>query len=532
MAFLIQRAAGRNFTLLRLDVDSLRIGRGTNQELRSENPAVSLEHAVISADTAGYVLHDRGSITGTYVNGNPVEAHRIAKGDAIGIGDLRLEVQMAEAGKPLFLRVTTSSAAAARTTGGIHDAPAPHAAEEGSGVVTAPVIDYAAAYRLRRPWLTKLTLTAILLIVAFTVIGEVILRPEGQELMMPGGVSSAHARAKDKAGNPIATRCDACHTPWKSVTSAKCASCHQMPPHAVHASAAPDCYACHAEHRGSPRLADIDASNCIACHADLGANVQTGAETEMFGDGRYSFEQIRRIAEFGTSHPEFAFPEDKSTLRFNHAVHLEGKRIFDARGKRETLTCASCHQLAEQNGSTDPAPIRFERHCQRCHLLTFDRRLPDVQVPHGGDSGMVYGFVVAAQRGDANLAGKSAVEARRILATQRPVTPDQRALTSAELVFKTRCSQCHALVVQNGRAAVVPPVTRTSWLSGSRFTHGPHRAAPCETCHAQARTSRATADVLMPQQKECSSCHGASATGTRSSSCLSCHEYHRPEQTS
>ena len=47
MSFLIQRAAGRNLTLTSINTAVLRIGRGTNQELRSENPAVALEHAII-----------------------------------------------------------------------------------------------------------------------------------------------------------------------------------------------------------------------------------------------------------------------------------------------------------------------------------------------------------------------------------------------------------------------------------------------------------------------------------------------------
>ncbi|MFP5245838.1 MAG: FHA domain-containing protein, partial [Thermoanaerobaculia bacterium] len=68
MSFLIQRAAGRGLTLTQIHGELLRIGRGTNQDLRSDNPAVALEHAVIESDAAGYLITDRGSITGTYVN--------------------------------------------------------------------------------------------------------------------------------------------------------------------------------------------------------------------------------------------------------------------------------------------------------------------------------------------------------------------------------------------------------------------------------------------------------------------------------
>src|SRR5438046_2731480 len=112
MSFVIQRFSGRGLALTQVRSNLLRIGRGTNAELRSENPAVALEHAVIEGDANGFTITDKGSITGTYVNRRPVETARLARGDVIEIGDLRIEVQVFEPGKPLFVRVssTTSSA--------------------------------------------------------------------------------------------------------------------------------------------------------------------------------------------------------------------------------------------------------------------------------------------------------------------------------------------------------------------------------------------------------------------------------------
>ena len=90
MSFVIQRASGRGLALTQVRSDLLRIGRGTNAELRSENPAVALEHAVIETDANGFTITDKGSITGTYVNRRPVETARLARGDVIEIGDLRI----------------------------------------------------------------------------------------------------------------------------------------------------------------------------------------------------------------------------------------------------------------------------------------------------------------------------------------------------------------------------------------------------------------------------------------------------------
>ena len=52
MSFLIQRVVGRGLSLSEVSGDALRIGRGTRAELRSENPAVALDHAVIETTAA------------------------------------------------------------------------------------------------------------------------------------------------------------------------------------------------------------------------------------------------------------------------------------------------------------------------------------------------------------------------------------------------------------------------------------------------------------------------------------------------
>src|SRR5258707_3864429 len=98
MSFVVQRVTPRGLVVNQINVTALRIGRGTSAELRSENPAVSLEHAVIDEDSAGFAVTDKGSITGTYVNGKPVESARLGKGDVVEIGDLKIEVQLAEPG--------------------------------------------------------------------------------------------------------------------------------------------------------------------------------------------------------------------------------------------------------------------------------------------------------------------------------------------------------------------------------------------------------------------------------------------------
>lgn len=523
---LIQRVAGRNLTLTQISRDVLRIGRGTNQDLRSENPAVALEHAIIEIDAAGYLITDKGSITGTYVNGKPVETARLGKGDSIEIGDLQIDVQMAEPRKPLFLRVEPNRVAAAAF---VEEDQPQATATPGAQVVRARRFDYVSAYRLHRVWLTKASVTALLLIIALAVIGEVI-EPRRQSVFMPGGLSSAHARHPE-----VAKDCDACHTPWKSVVSSKCLDCHPQQPHADLEKNPPDCFACHAEHRGATKLAAIEDSTCTRCHADLGAHVRVPAAqlaSMKFAGGRYDFASIARIDAFGERHPELTYPRDANTLRFNHRLHLAAKGVFNAKGRREVLECTGCHELATVRGKTDPIAIDFEQHCQRCHKLTFDARYPLAEVPHGGDPGIVYGFVLATYSGDRDIAGKPAAEVRRILTARKRIAPDERAVLNAEQVIKTKCRLCHEIQRQGARLAVTPPVIPVEWLTHARFTHGRHRNIGCEKCHEAARRSVATADVLMPPRADCTGCHAKTWRTTQAASaCVSCHEYHfRPQR--
>ncbi len=523
MSFLIQRATGRNLTLQSINTPVLRIGRGTNQELRSENPAVALEHAIIEADSAGYYITDKGSITGTYVNRKPVETARLGKGDVIEIGDLRIDVQLADPAKPLFLRITIDRPPVVVEEEGEEEQPAAvAAAAPGRKVITSRKFDYAGAYRLHRPWLTKLTVTANLLIVTLAVIGEVT-RPERQKFFMPGGLSSAHARHVEN-GQPISEQCSACHLPWRSVSMKKCVGCHDFPrPHAVHAKSEPDCIGCHAEHRGMTDLASIPSSTCVACHRNLEPLMDLpGAQLASlkFANDRYSFENITRIAAFGASqHPDFSYPPDTNTLRFNHSFHLVPKGVLK-KGRRTVLKCTDCHDLT----SGDPKPVTYARHCHDCHDLAF---LPNEEVPHGGDSGVVYGYIAGRSAGVREIIGKSPVEVRRILATRGNVNVDLQANRLGKAIFETRCRQCHEIAQRDVRLVATPPVMRARWLTHARFTHAKHRDVDCEKCHEGVRQSALTSDVLLPKLANCTGCHARNEqTGKTESACRDCHRYH------
>ncbi|MBV8547243.1 MAG: FHA domain-containing protein [Acidobacteria bacterium] len=518
MSFVIQRSSGRGLALTQVRTNLLRIGRGTNAELRSENPAVALEHAVIEGDANGFTITDKGSITGTYVNRRPVETTRLARGDVIEIGDLRIEVQVLEPGKPLFVRVSSTSSSAGPILGDEDEdeAATPIAPGQRGGTLRAPKVDYADIFRLKRPGITKLSMIAILLILALLIVNE-ITKPEKQSAFMPGGVSSAHTRAKDANGESIAKNCSACHNPWRGVSDAGCKQCHGKLPHAENEKAAPSCADCHSEHRGVAKLAAAADRTCVSCHGNILDHVTDQAKSRR--------PDVLSILSFGTKHPEFTPRNDPDTLLFNHKLHLAAGGVFNGEGRREVLRCTGCHKLVETKDKVDPSPVTFRNSCQRCHKLTFDPRFPDTEVPHGGDSGIVYGFVLATYAGNRDIAGKSPEEIRRILTSRPPVNPDQRAVLNIEQVIKTKCSKCHILIKSKGRIAATPPEIPTRWFFTSKFTHTPHRNLSCEACHETARQSVNTSDVLMPSRRNCTGCHGGQSAKT-SSSCATCHGYH------
>jgi pSer/pThr/pTyr-binding forkhead associated (FHA) protein len=514
VSFVIQRSSGGGLALTQVRRDLLRIGRGTNSELRSENAAVALEHAVIEGDANGFTITDKGSITGTYVNRRPVETARLAKGDVIEIGDLRIEVQVLEPGKPLFVRVSVASSSAYSANDDEEDAVPSGGAARG-GVLKAPKIDYVDAFRLRRPWLTKLSMIAILMIIALLIINE-LAKPKQRAAFMPGGMSSKHATKKDVAtGATIGKNCRACHDPWHGVSDNGCTKCHGMKPHSELQTAAPACADCHPEHRDVAKVAKDADATCVSCHGDLLAHVKDRALLATRPKDELA------ITFFGTRHPDFSPRGDPDKLRFNHAFHLNASGIPDGEGRREVMQCVQCHKLVETKGIVDPVRLTFKDHCQRCHKLTFDPRYP--QVPHGVDLTIVYGAIMEAYAGNRDIVGKSPEETRRILTSLPRVATDSRAAFSFEQVKKTKCIKCHDIDHTGSRIAVKPEIP-TRWLLRAKFTHTKHQDLSCESCHETARGSTTTSDVLVPLRGNCTKCHGVQSA--KISRCTTCHAYH------
>lgn len=538
MSFLLQRIDGAAVTLQRVDSAVLRIGRGTDAQVRSDNVAVAMSHAAIETVPEGYLLVDRGSITGTYVNGAPADRRLLEKGDVIEIGDLRFTVQEASPHKPLFTRVERTVKQGSSVD--------PNAARRGESAtiatgdtLEASTRDYQKAYSIRGSWITRRSLSWVALVLAAVLAGHW-MSGESGERFMPGPLSAAHSMARTIDGRPVipANACHACHADFEGPSDALCQDCHPGSTHQTGAAEAGECKSCHAEHRRQESLAGVSDRRCIDCHRDL--------STVGGGEG-----VARAVTAFGENHPELTLlvsrdPEiripagsaqlakaDPTSLRFDHECHLRGDcrtrppTAGDPRRTAESLDCSSCHQMDAATG--DFRDVSYEEHCGRCHVLSFDNRF--AALPHGLPLEAVSGMIANAYAGSGPLISRNPTDAARIISrSDGGAAPlSAKAVRVAQMTVQGRCEECHT--ISEGRIAV--PARYTSVFPGIRsFDHAVHSSAAlglqCESCHVGIASSRESATLSMPAMAQCAGCHGSAAGAAPAglAGCTTCHYYH------
>jgi hypothetical protein len=425
-----------------------------------------------------------------------------------------------------------------------------------------------------------------------------------REMASPGKVHVVHAEWEHD--------CSVCHLPLQptssrnglrgalgvgQVSDALCKKCHAGPPHHPGREIAEEvgsCASCHTEHHGRrAQLSLVADSTCTKCHADLEKHVK---------DGKPLYEKT--VTNFDRDHPQFRIglpgkrqPLDKVSdpgkLRFNHEVHLAAgmktqwhldqitdpelrERYRKEQDNKEDkdpvqLTCASCHQLDAADAPTGAPgggsvtrtmgeyfqPTTYEQHCKACHPLTFDPRLPKVEVPHLLQPEQVRRFLwgvyggeevkelkkksitdrplpgmnltrEAQQEAKARIAGRVG-EAESIL-FQQDVEKAMKFATQG----KAMCGLCHQYT-SGPEKKIVPPDVPRVWYPHSKFSHKAHRMAECKVCH-DAEKSTKNSDVLLPGVENCRKCHAPSGVvkdhkvGGVRYDCVTCHRYHNGER--
>ncbi|MDQ6851753.1 MAG: zinc-ribbon and FHA domain-containing protein [Actinomycetota bacterium] len=79
--------AGSRFLL---DQDVTTAGRHPDSDIFLDDVTVSRRHAEFRREGSGYTVHDVGSLNGTYVNREPIDAAVLSGGDEVQIGKFRL----------------------------------------------------------------------------------------------------------------------------------------------------------------------------------------------------------------------------------------------------------------------------------------------------------------------------------------------------------------------------------------------------------------------------------------------------------
>jgi hypothetical protein len=89
-ALVVRSGGGRQGETFPLEGDEVEIGRSPDADVFLDDVTVSRTHAILSKEDTGYVIEDKGSLNGTYVNRRRVEKATLEDGDEVQIGKYRL----------------------------------------------------------------------------------------------------------------------------------------------------------------------------------------------------------------------------------------------------------------------------------------------------------------------------------------------------------------------------------------------------------------------------------------------------------
>ena len=348
--------------------------------------------------------------------------------------------------------------------------------------------------------------------------------------------------------------CDVCHvTPFVRVQNETCLGCHAgIQQHASptlfkFASLDDDlCQSCHKEHQGDLPIVREDEEFCLDCHINLTSQAQntTLRIVSDFHAGHPQFrptviqDSTRQIFSRDHNLTEMPFPTESSGLKFPHDSHMRDTGVQHPLRGNINLTCENCHQADE--GSKSMLPITFEKHCHDCHVLKFDKHVPDRELIHANAEELYKQisdiYTAVAMRGGYEEADAPSVVRRRPgepLSVKQKETATNWAESKTQEILNGRfgkglCEECHSINDQlDSPTWVVQPVYVTGlWFPKAKFTHEPHTPIDCGLCHA-AQSSLDASDVLMPSIEICQSCHGGETAQNRvPTTCIKCHDFH------
>ncbi len=520
--------------------DSIRIGRGTENELYLGDFRVALQHATLHSRPGGNFI-ESGVDARVSVNSAQISTARIAPGDSIWLGPYDIQVIEPPPGYDLALSVELVRPLS----------------EDLTKVKARTVKSLSAAGMNKRRWAWIGFLTILLMFLVLPLLGTWYepLRQSLKEIplfsersWLSGDFATPHKFFADD--------CKSCHqSPFVRVQDKACLSCHKSvkahaDPKRFHFASFADsrCADCHSEHKGHTLLVRSDQRFCAECHVDLS---RTSRETTLLD-----------VSDFENDHPQFRptllrwrdgkavelrvsltdHPQEQSGLIFTHAKHLNPRGVNSPKGK-VILGCARCHKL--EPGAERLRPIRMTEVCADCHQLNFDPDNPQRVVPHAEVTKVLTAldeyYSALALKGSYSkhdappavrrLPGKPLNESQRAEALHW--AQQMAAGVAGELIDKRTCRICHKITrtpEQSPGWNIAPVQITDHWLPLARFSHTRHGTTACTDCHA-AVDSKKSDDVLLPGIKKCRECHTSGNESTLlPSTCLTCHGFHVGEQ--
>lgn len=538
--------------------ETLTVGRAANQAIFINDLRAALEHARVIALGGGRYRIESLVAAGLRIDGRFEHNATATAGTTIEIGNVRITLvdPPADFEAAVEVGLVDKTEVAAREQS---EALPQSLAEAGLG---------------KRRWSWALLLLTLTLGLLIPVTAHFVPTFRAITKEVPGvGLAMWDSGPLASAHHTMANDCQSCHgEPFAVVTDAKCIVCHADTK--AHADpvryplpdiAAARCAHCHRDHNGDTGLIRADQELCSDCHRNLHERVK--------GDT-----QLADVGDFGSNHPQFKvlLPawdaqgvykpvrtsmdqpnlKEESGLKFPHARHLIAEGLKTTDGIKR-LECASCH--VPEPGGARIAPIDFEKHCQSCHRLDFDLRMPDRQVPHGKVAEVQFMLgefyaKVALEGGYDDVQAPISVRTRRLPGQSAPSAEETRnalawardkAMQTTDTLFGSRtCGNCHTVTkdpaATQGGWVVAPVRVSGAWYEKASFTHAKHATMACTDCH-QAQLSKSSMDLLIPDigveggrttepPFACRDCHGGEkAKHQLGSTCIDCHGFHQAD---
>ena len=545
LAFLTRRAKGGVSTKEEaISAEVVRIGRGTENEIYLPDPRVPLRLAVLHYSANGLFCEAVGAMD-LRLNGNVVRNAQVSVGDTVGVGPYEIVIIEPPEDKDAAITVELTQPVG----------------DDVKELLSRSRTTLAAGGMSKRMWAWLLFLVIAIGFIGLPIGGRFMpsepttVGPAGMKNDLSFDIAWKSGEMMD-AHKFFADDCSACHKEaFKTTPNEACAACHANTRHHADPVAFPDktltearCASCHKDHQGANPLHHTSQRLCADCHDDLRASSPNTT--------------LANVADFGTDHPQFRptvstdpgkdiwtrvslddSPKEQSNLKFTHKTHLNAKKMRLPTGGTKQLECANCH-VTEPGGGL-MRKVDMETNCAECHRLTFDPKAPSRQVTHGKPELLMrelrefYG-ARALQGGVADAAAPAVVRRRPGTPLTEPERKEaldwslDRATQAASYLFSaSQCGTCH-VVDKSGTPDewTVRPVRLTSqWQPKSIFSHFKHHELQCEDCHGGAPASMTSTDVLLPKIDSCRNCHGGGENTSRvPSTCIMCHGFHSPDQ--